>query len=397
MVVVVALTISGAACSSASKPITARRGALVVLDATTGATRWEQRPTGDHLLLLAGAGAELVIATRARCFDDAPGTGDVAAFDVADGTFVWDAPARSVATKTMFWAASPNADVAARGVIVTPGGRGGRATGLSARTGHRVWTIDGQFLGVSDRLVFMASSVGDRPVLVAHDRETGRREWTFPSSSTPSGRPFDVVAADRTRVVVANGGYLTRFGDGNGDRPGSSTTFSVLAARSGEVRSSFVAADPTYSFSDMVLAAGALVHGEGRSLVARDLATGETRWTHPFDDVPASASGLAGVYLRATDDPGVVLAEIPGAERVVALDARTGSVRWEASPATVRAGGPRVTVLGEAGTHRLVGVDTQTGRQRWRRSVPDAVGGPTTRITTDLVGTRLAIGRECGP
>ena len=370
-------------------------GALVVLNAATGKTEWSKTPTKPRLVQLAGAGSSLVVANDSKCTDEEQTDGRLVAFEAETGSQRWSRSAIPVATKSMVWSASSTSDVAAGGVIVTPGGRGGdEATGLSARTGRQIWSVQGEsFLGASDQFVFTVGSGGDHPVLVAHDRRSGRQRWTFPASSSPEWTStFDVVAADRAHVVVGNGNYLLR----TGDRPGSSTTFFVIDARTGAQTASFTADDPSFSFSDMVLADGALVYSEGTSLVARDVTSGDTRWTHAFDDV-VGTPGAAGVYARTTSGQKQVLAEIhrSGSTSVVALNIGTGATSWEVTQGYVRSGGPRYTVLGRPSSQRLVGVDTQTGEQLWERRVPPIVGGRYATISSAVHDGRLAIGEVC--
>ncbi len=393
-VVLVAVTVVGVANASVERRKITTGGALVMLDVATGRTVWKQPSTKPRLMQLAGTGSNLVLANDARCTDETSVEGKLVAFDATTGVRRWRAPEVPVATKTMVWARTANSDAASRGVIVTPGGRGSpKSTGLSARSGRQVWEIESeQFLGASDDLVFTSRPAQDRRLVVAHDRRSGAERWTFPDRASPAWTDtFDVVAADDGTVVVGNGNYLTR----TVDRPGSATTFFVLDARTGKERANFGAADPTYSFSDFVLADDALVYAEGPSLVARELATGGTRWTHTFD-VTQIPGGTYGVYARTTEGRRLVLAEVSGPSyRVVALDIDTGSVKWTNTPAFVRAGGPRYTVLGQPSSQRLVGVDSDTGTSLWQRTIPRNVGGRYATISTDLTGRHLAIGEVC--
>jgi outer membrane protein assembly factor BamB len=390
---VLVATVAGFTHASIERRSITTGGALVVINAATGKTEWSKKPTKPRLMQLAGAGPSVILANDSQCTDEEPTHGRLVALEPETGTRRWSRSAIPVATKSMVWSASPTSDVAAGGVIVTPGGRGGfEATGLSARTGRQVWAVQGEsFLGVSNQLVFTVGSGGDHPVLVAHDRGSGRQRWTFPASASPQWTATFDVAADNAHVVVGNGNYLAR----SGDRPGSSTTFFVIDARTGEQTASFTATDPSYSFSDMVLADGALVYAEGASLVARDIASGNTRWTHAFADAVRSP-GAPGVYARTTNGQKRVLAEIHGSEssRVAALDIRTGDASWEASPGFVRSGGERYTVLGRP-DQRLVGIDTQTGKQLWERRVPSTVGGRNATISSDVNDGHLAVGEVC--
>lgn len=388
--------LGAAGCASSERVSRASGGGLIVLDAASGHRVWAHGSTKPRLLELAGAGAELVLAIDSRCIHGPlPGGGALVAFDAASGARRWSVAQTSVATKTMGSAASSTVDVAAAGVIVTPGGTGGDAMGLSARTGRRVWSVTGEgLLGVADRLVFTSHSTGDRSVLVAYDRGTGRRKWTFPGTPSPQwSATVSVVAADETRVVVANGNSQLRINY----RPAGATTFYVLDARSGAQLATFTAADPTLLFSDMVLLPRGLVYGEGQALVARDLTTGETQWTRTFEG--AGLPGAPGVYARTTQGPNVVLVEIEGSDsrRVVAVDGRTGTTKWESSPARVRSGGPRISFLDlrpNSESRLLVAVDTRTGQRLWQRT-PDAVAGGNAASRTERSGDRVVAGQVC--
>jgi outer membrane protein assembly factor BamB len=392
---VLVATMAGFTHASIERRSISTGGALLVIDAATGKTTWSKQPMKPRLVQLAGAGPSLIVANDSPCTDKAPTHGRLVAFEAATGAPRWSRPAIPIATKSMVWSASPTSDVAAGGVIVTPGGRGGfEATGLAARTGRQVWEVQGEsFLGVSDQFVFTVGNGGDHPVLVAHDRRSGRQRWTFPASASPQWTAtFDVVAADRAHVVVGNGNYLARYGD----HPGSSTTFFVIDTRRGEQTASFTAADPSFSFSDMVLADGALVYAEGTSLVARDITTGSTRWTHNFEGA-VGTPGATGVYARTTNGRKQVLAEIHGSDsaRVVALDIRTGETSWEVPRAFVRSGGERHSLLGRPDAQGLVGIKTQTGKKLWERTIPSTVGGRYASISTDVNDGRLAVAEVC--
>ena len=160
-----------------------------------------------------------------------------------------------------------------------------------------------------------------------------------------------------------------------GDHPGSATTFVVLDARIGRPRNSFVAEDPTFQFSDILLARGALLYGEGASIVARDLATGAVRWTKEFPAAASVGGGVAPVQLHATQSADrVLVSEIAAtAPHVVALDTRTGAALWDRPDSSVAAGGLAVDAVSER-SGGLVGVAAARGARR--------AGGPGCRVSS---------------
>jgi outer membrane protein assembly factor BamB len=373
-----------------------RDGALLVVEAATGKDIWT-RPSRHGLVQLGGMGATLLVASDTMC-SEGSSTGPLIGLDAATGRVRWTNPATSVATRSMAWMPSASSDVAADGVVVTGGGRlGPGVTGLDARTGKQVWALGPTLkeLGVSDHLVFSAQpSEGGSSVLSAHDRRTGKLRWTFPTTTQIDQwtDTFDVVAADRTTVVVGNGGYLGRSGDG----PREPTTFFVLDAKDGKPRGSFAASDPSFLFSDMLLADGALVYAERSSVVARDLPDGATRWSHPFDDA-VSFSGVSGVAVMSTRGTQRVLVQVNGPGRVAALDLADGSERWTIPKASVRASDTRHTVLLRPDSSSvLTGVDTRSGKRQWRRSVPRSViSGKYDTVTTGVASGRTGIAKAC--
>ena len=390
-----AVVVLGGGCSSSSPPeaVSPRQGGIVVLDARRGTKLWARNPGKGRMRSVAGVGARSVLVGDERCTDEGIGRGRLMAFDAATGTRRWSRRETGVATKTDVWGPSSTVDVGAGGVVVTPGGRfSPDVVALDERDGHRRWSVHGeQFLGVSAASVFTSSPTPPR-VLVAHDRRTGRRRWTSAGPSPGWAGTFDVVAADRDHVVVASGDYLTRIGD----HPGSATTFVVLDARTGRPRNSVVAEDPTFQFSDILLARGALLYGEGASIVARDLATGTVRWTKDFPAAASVGGGVAPVQLHATQSADrVLVSEIAAAApHVVALDTRTGAALWDRPDSSVAAGGLAVDAVSER-SGGLVGVAAERGATRWRSRMSRLVTGPVGSPSFGLAAGRLAVGQVC--
>ena len=226
-------------------------------------------------------------------------------------------------------------------------------------------------------------------LLAVHDRRDGSRLWTFPRQYDEAwGGTFDVVAADRERVVVANGGYLVET-DG---RPIAPTTFYVLDARTGDEVSRFEAADPRFSFSDFALTGSTLIYAEGASIIARQLEDGGVRWEKAFD----VADTFEGIALRVSEDPLTVFAA--DFATLTALDAGTGTERWSSSNVFLEVSTDGTTLLrrndGEFRT--LDGVATSDGRPRWSRNAPQVVVTPPyTDLSVATSGGRIAMTARC--
>ena len=84
----------------------------------------------------------------------------------------------------------------------------------------------------------------------------------------------------------------------------------------------------------------------------------------------------------------------PETRRVVALDARTGTIRWEHPDASVGVAGATVTVL-QPHDGGIVAVSTQTGTPRWRTSKTRAITGKYGQLSLGLSGHRLAVSALC--
>ena len=194
------------------------------------------------------------------------------------------------------------------------------------------------------------------------DRRTGRRQWTFPTDCVDTmGRHLRCWSpATAPTLVVANGDYLER----SGNRPGSETTFFVLAARTGRQVGSFTVGGSRVPVQR---------HGDRRAMpscTARarrswrgDLITGVIRWTRPFADAAPFGTGVPGVFVRAVigeDTMLLVDVQASAGRRTVALDGRSGAVRWERPGASVAIASPMVTVL-QPHADEVIAVATRTG------------------------------------
>jgi outer membrane protein assembly factor BamB len=387
VIAIVVAGLSAATVPSGAGPV--ERG-LVVLDARTGRTRWHATVRGDRSLGLAGIGPSTVFVSERACVDGGRGPRPrLMAFDARSGERRWASSGYGgPATKTMVWSQSANVPPAALGVVVATGGRAGEIIpGLDAGTGAVRWRIGrgDHFLGVSSTLVFTSKLTGpSRWDLRGFDRRTGKRRWSFPPAPEPEwGGVFDVVAADRAHVVVANGGYTGRSDAG----PSGATTFFVLDARTGKERSRFTAADPQMLFADFVLHDGLLVFGDGPSIVARDIRDGSTVWTRPREGTPAE--GTAGQWI----DPSVRSATngsrayLHRRDSFDALAIESGTTRWTA-PGWLYASSRALAVT--TLPRGLYAYDATTGAPRWNRRMPHALG------RGDEIGVAVGFGARAG-
>ena len=363
------------------------------MDSSTGEEVWRAVPSLGRLYQGARLGSRRLVATNAECSDEESTNSRLVAFDAATGQRLWTTSGVGIATRTMFWAASPTVAADAQGVVVMGGGRFGPGVkGLDARTGTVRWRsrADQRELGVSANLVFSAQSKDENHlVLNAHSRRTGSLRWTFPTTQGLAwGNIFDVVTADAHTVVVANGNYLTRLGS----RPASTTTFFVLDARTGDEKVHFVADDPSFESSDFVMTGGLLIYAEGPTVVGRDLTNGAVRWQHRFEATPYSP-GDTGIGVRYTGGRARVLVQVQ--QRVVALDSRSGTRRWSIDDAWVAAGNSHTTILRVANSSRFRAIDPRTGKTRWQRRVPRRIGNPGDSVSVSLARDRLAFSMVC--
>jgi outer membrane protein assembly factor BamB len=114
----------------------------------------------------------------------------------------------------------------------------------------------------------------------------------------------------------------------------------------------------------------AFMGGSDRHVVAVDLATGRTRWSHRLAGPLVGGVLRAGqVVYAATDRPG---------GRVHALQTISGNELWSTPTGYVEAplalAGDRLIVLNRVG--EILAVDTAGGRVLWRRHLPSQRVGP---------------------
>jgi outer membrane protein assembly factor BamB len=158
----------------------------------------------------------------------------------------------------------------------------------------------------------------------------------------------------------------------SGPDPIGPTTFLVLDAATGKERKRFLSADPAINFSDFAIVDGALVYAENGDALARDLTTGQVRWSrHATFPRPLQDGGVPWMRIQLSADHSTVFTS--GARGIAeVLDPRTGTVLWNARDRFLRAAEGRDAVF-EDGAPRLESVAARSGRLRWARGAPAAL------------------------
>ena len=381
-------------------PESASRG-ITVLDADSGHVRWTRKPSPGLTFQRGQTGNGIVVATEQVCteYGDSGPAPVVRAFDVERRTERWSLPGYVF----------PQVDFGAAGVVVIVGGEyPSEVRGVALKSGATVWAADqastGVVVGVSDTLVFATVGEPKSRVLRASSKRTGKVSFEFPRTPDPAWTDwFNVVAADSTTVVVANGGYSGR----RGSEPLGPTTFFVLDSRTGAERARFSADDPQLRSSGVAMGRGVLAYSERGSIVARDLDDGSVTWQRSFSDeqpeIVASTKDLV-VFSAQPDVEQRVGATVDAADRRIrALDLRSGATRWAVRDAMVRASDDRTIVAigpfrspSRSGADRRVrAIDLATGRLRWSRSLPASMPGDTWQHAFAVHGDAVVVTDAC--
>jgi outer membrane protein assembly factor BamB len=370
--VAVVLSSSLAAAAEEPRPVRYRDGTILTLDPSSGRTRWVAEPKRGEYLDLSTVGRSLVIGISGPCGGDGLEQLHAVGLDLETGEPRWRARV----------AGSVVPPGTGQGRVILVGSDGG-IIGLDAGTGRRKWRIPtSDVIGATGTHVFVDEGRGSNAEqLVAHDRRTGKERWTFRFPRDVSGATV-VVATDPEDVVVARGGFNTRYGTPGGvDLPGSSTTLFTLDARTGRERHRMVVADPRLEFSGAVLHDGVLALIDGTEVTGIDLAAGRAVWRRPLTH-PLS-SGL--VRVSGARNGRVTIVSERADHTVAALDTVTGKELWlRPDLAMVGTGSARsVVLLAPLQTYTsepVQGVDAATGETRWTRTLRSTYAVPEPQL-----------------
>ena len=225
---------------------------------------------------------------------------------------------------------------------------------------------------------------------------TGSLRWSFQLDSQTAVTPYP---GQQPRTRDSDGGLVTStawYEPGNGKRPnlvifGGGYTLYAIDADTGQLywkhvydglpeRPPSPTTDPTRIFSSPIVENGTIYFGtdtdgqpgERGYIVAASLLTGDPVWIHQTDvdskgtvlDDGCGGIWSSGSYLPGLDDVVFTVADCNDgnqqtatAERIVALDARTGALRW-----TTSVGGPNLHCdFDEVGTNVGASTDGATG------------------------------------
>ena len=319
----------------------------------SGDRRWSaQLGAFDQRLDVLGVHGGVVIGELDGC-DDEPADGvgppSIVAYDAKTGRVRWRAEDPGGWARTL----------GSLGTIVTQG-YGTGITGLDPRTGQRRWHLpDGVAVAAGGKLLLVRKSstsgsiVEPGPLeLTAFDLRTGRGRWHTSMPDAAQG----LVQLDATSIVVT--WESTPAG------PSVPITVAVLDPATGMER--FRQTQP--SGTQVVVLGPRLVFDDpGTGLLAVDARSGVERWRLPGTavafGVPAPAGDLYARLVGGHDD-----------RAVAKIDALSGSVRWRFGDNDIElvAAGRDLTVFTDRRSSTAVALDARTGSRRWDAELPDA-------------------------
>jgi outer membrane protein assembly factor BamB len=234
---------------------------------------------------------------------------------------------------------SPTVPGAGRHVVVLPGAHHG-VVARDIRTGRVLWrrsdresAADGTTVAVLDQVTKTTMRV------YALDRRTGQQRW---ERSVPvERRAFPLVSAGGSVVAIT-----------------TATTSTGYDARTGARRWTIPigpASDTmALGFQDGVVSGVTGIGPRGNDIRAYDGTTGRLLWTRHATPVQQPEPTDHNFYANTSS----------GRSRFLALDARTGAVRWSRAASEFGFAGPKTVVLPTG--RSLVGVKSRSGSFRWR-------------------------------
>ncbi|MGE3286652.1 MAG: PQQ-binding-like beta-propeller repeat protein [Pseudonocardia sp.] len=285
---------------------------------------WRFQAVGDVLGLATAEG--LVLAGTAR--------GAVHAVDVATGSHVW-------AESLLLRAARPTVIGALLAASDTTD-----THGLQVTTGRRVWQVPGTLVAAGEAAVVVRSRWSESPaagMLTAHDPATGEARWTLPWTGPPptaslSGDAVHLGGADRIVTVAAGTGAPLWQRPTTAGPPPVAGRESVFLVDGGaltclDARTGVVSWQAAGAVSGLLSVVGTLVCAAGGDRIAAwDAAGGEAVWTWSGDGDPRDLGPAVPVDGPVVLTSGVTVPAAADGRRVVvlALDARSGDLRWRA-------------------------------------------------------------------
>lgn len=243
----------------------------------------------------------------------------------------------------------------------------GRLRAIDAETAAERWTrkVSVEGFGISPILSGSLVLAADRNTVRALDAQTGTEEWRFAVAGTLTSQP---TLAEGVLYVPGSAGHLQAINSQTGDEQWSvDADIDPFSGGFGEKKS-------LYELEGPAAASGSAYFWSGAppDLYAVDVETRKRRWKHALGrDVrtlwtPTAVAMGNDVYVLTLS-------------HLLALDARTGQVRWTAAGGlgeVVRSGGS--VYFGTFGG-QVQAVDARTGHEIWSTQVGAGTSTPTVR------------------
>ncbi len=277
------------------------------------------------------------------------------------------------------WSADLGAEVEAAtplvvGGRVVVGDQSGVVHALDQAAGTELWraTVDGPIAGAvaeAAGLIVLATESGSAYAL---EPSSGEIRWR---TGLTGGVSRSIAATDELVYCPVSGGLLVALRTADG-----SVAWEARVAADGDGGTPTVAAGLVYAATgldtDDLVAQG---------IVALDAGSGEERWRHASSDgvvmyAPAVADGTA--YIVAQD------------ERLIAVDALSGEVRWTArteAPNDSLASVWHTTIYVATNGGTVQALDAGNGALRWQAAIAGTPYAPVVTGGFVLVGTNVGV------